>query len=171
MAKAAIAGFNRIIKKCPHCGDKGPKELVGEGKHLKALCPACNRTFHHLGTGIGRLFVGLIGVLVVIALLYATIAPQGEAPTQPTEEPVASAPVTKPTARAPRAEALSGKDVEAAKQRAISLYPDIGRAGTPMNQEFVRRYQRYLAERPEYFDQPEWPTILARECAAAVPQN
>lgn len=72
MAKAAIAGFNKTMKKCPHCGTQGPKDLVGGPKRinwvmfiillicgvvgllyvplwykssLEAYCPACNKSF------------------------------------------------------------------------------------------------------------------------------
>lgn len=73
MAKAAIAGFNKTMKKCPNCGTQGPKDIVGGPKRvnwimfiilllftagvgllyvpwwykssLEAYCPACNKSF------------------------------------------------------------------------------------------------------------------------------
>ena len=73
MAKVAMAGFNKTVKKCPSCGTEGPKELVGGPKrtnwiifsllllftggigliftslwrksNLEAFCPSCNTTF------------------------------------------------------------------------------------------------------------------------------
>jgi hypothetical protein len=59
---------------------------------------------------------------------------------------------------------LNGPQVEAAKRRAIQDYPALGVAGSPMNVEYVRRYKSRLAEHPEYFADPDWPTRLAREC-------
>jgi hypothetical protein len=53
-----------------------------------------------------------------------------------------------------------------AQQRAIRLYPDLGVAGSALNQEFVARYRRYKTDRPAFFKDPEWPTALARECMA-----
>ena len=74
MAKAAIAGFQKVMKKCPYCKTEGPKELVAGPKRtswiifiilllftagigliliplwrrtsLEALCPNCNKSFH-----------------------------------------------------------------------------------------------------------------------------
>ena len=75
MPKAAIAGFQKIVRKCPNCKEDGPKELVSAGEKkvrwlmffllipvfpllivyplwykntlsLQAYCPKCNKTFH-----------------------------------------------------------------------------------------------------------------------------
>jgi hypothetical protein len=53
------------------------------------------------------------------------------------------------------------------QQRATKLYPDLAIATSKLNQEFVRRYRQYQKEKPAFFNDPEWPTALARECQAA----
>lgn len=63
----------------------------------------------------------------------------------------------------------TGPAAEAAKQRAIARYPQLAVAGSALNRAFVERVQRYQRERPSVFDDPEWPTTIARECV--VPSN
>jgi len=59
MAKGAVAGFQKVVRKCPKCKTDGAKELV-EGRrkrtwytfwllkksNLEALCPNCGHTFN-----------------------------------------------------------------------------------------------------------------------------
>ena len=59
-------------------------------------------------------------------------------------------------------------DPLAAQKSAILLYPDLGAAGTPLNKEFARRYNLYKASNPHFFDEPDWPIRLAKECAESV---
>ena len=54
-----------------------------------------------------------------------------------------------------------------AQQRAVKLFPDLAKPGSDLNWEFVRRYKLYQSENPAYFNNPEWPTQLARESAGA----
>ena len=54
------------------------------------------------------------------------------------------------------------------RQRAVQLYPQLGVAGSPLNREFVARHNRYKAERPAFFINPEWPMQLAKECVNAL---
>jgi hypothetical protein len=51
------------------------------------------------------------------------------------------------------------------RAEALRLYPALGIANTPLNDEFVARYNRYREEKPEFFRDPAWPVILAKECA------
>lgn len=60
----------------------------------------------------------------------------------------------------------SGPTADAAKQRAIGRYPQLAVAGSALNRAFVERVHRYQRERPGIFDDPDWPTTIARECAA-----
>jgi hypothetical protein len=62
----------------------------------------------------------------------------------------------------------TGHAVDAAKWRAVARYPRLGIAGSPLNRAFVERVRRYQSEKPQIFDDPEWPTAIARECAADV---
>ncbi len=54
------------------------------------------------------------------------------------------------------------------RQRAVQLYPQLGVAGSPLNREFVARHNRYKAERPAFFIDPEWPMQLVEECVKAL---
>jgi hypothetical protein len=55
-----------------------------------------------------------------------------------------------------------------AQQRAMKLYPELAVPNSKINQEFIRRYHQYQKVNPAFFNDPEWPTTLARECQAAV---
>lgn len=52
------------------------------------------------------------------------------------------------------------------QRKAIELYPQLGVAGSPFNQRFVAAYQERKETTPEFFANPQWPVLLARECAA-----
>lgn len=56
----------------------------------------------------------------------------------------------------------------AAQQRAMQLYPELGIANSPLNREFIRRYRKYQIEDKHYFDDPDWPTRLAKESKAGL---
>lgn len=60
----------------------------------------------------------------------------------------------------------TGYAADAAKSRAIARYPQLAVAGSPLNSAFVARVRRYQVEKPQVFDDPEWPTQIARECEA-----
>jgi hypothetical protein len=50
----------------------------------------------------------------------------------------------------------------------VRAFPELAVANSPLNREFVRRYNLYRKENREYFEDPDWPTKLARESAAAI---
>lgn len=52
-----------------------------------------------------------------------------------------------------------------AKGEAMRRYPGIGVAESPENVLFVKRVQELRTERPEFFDEPEWPLYLAEALA------
>jgi hypothetical protein len=55
-----------------------------------------------------------------------------------------------------------------AKIKALARYPELGKANSSLNTEFVRRYHLYRENRPSYFQNPEWPMQLAEESAKAL---
>ena len=55
-----------------------------------------------------------------------------------------------------------------AQKRATAIYPDLAVRNSPLNQEFVRRYRQYQTTNRHYFEDPEWPTKLAKESKEAV---
>ncbi|MEO6754358.1 MAG: DUF4236 domain-containing protein [Chthoniobacteraceae bacterium] len=64
----------------------------------------------------------------------------------------------------------TGHAADAAKWRAVALYPRLGVVDSPLNRSFVERVRRYQSEKPRIFDDPEWPTVIARECVAELGQ-
>lgn len=55
-----------------------------------------------------------------------------------------------------------------AERRAAEEFPDLKKKDSALNVEFVKRYQAYRAEKPEFFTDPRWPIVLAEESAAAL---
>ncbi len=54
---------------------------------------------------------------------------------------------------------------EQAKRQAVSVYPELGVAGTAVNREYVRRYKLYRSVNPAFFEEPDWPIRLAEMLA------
>ena len=67
----------------------------------------------------------------------------------------------------PAPKATAGASAEA-QMRAITAYPALGVADSPLNREFLVRAKRYQVGKPELFNDPEWPTKLAEECQRAI---
>lgn len=61
-----------------------------------------------------------------------------------------------------------GSSIADAEKRAIQRFPDLASPGTPLNLEFVRRYQEYQAWKKSYFADPDWPSKLAAECQQSI---
>lgn len=57
---------------------------------------------------------------------------------------------------------------DAAQREAVRRYPELGQAGSALNQEFVARHKRLQQEQPEALRDPSWPLRLAEEAAQAV---
>lgn len=57
---------------------------------------------------------------------------------------------------------------DAAQREAVRRYPDLGKSGSTLNQEFVARHKRLQQEQPEALRDPSWPLRLAEEAAQAV---
>jgi len=49
------------------------------------------------------------------------------------------------------------------QQRAIQLYPDLAKSDSALNREFLRRVKAYQQDNTDFFKNPEWPTVLAKE--------
>ena len=55
-----------------------------------------------------------------------------------------------------------------AQREAVRRYPQLGIAGSPLNQDFVARYKRYQREHPEQLRDTSWPLRLADESARTI---
>lgn len=112
----------------------------------------------------------LIAFFAVAILISSTHPKQGSEAVEP--EPSAAVPATPaPTPRAPatpRPVPNSAAAIQAQKRATLS-YPDLARANSPLNKRFVEKVRAAQTERPEIFDDPEWPTILAKEARASLP--
>lgn len=65
--------------------------------------------------------------------------------------------------------AAHGQNTEAEwKQEAIQKYPDLARAGTPMNKRYASEYHGLRKHTPEYFNLPDWPLLLAHKVYGAI---
>ena len=53
------------------------------------------------------------------------------------------------------------------QQKAIQLYPELGKAGSPLNTAFVREVEKRKATNPDFFRSRNWPTLLAKELSEA----
>lgn len=109
--------------------------------------------------------LGFLGMLIVGALNQGT-HPDTQPGTRGMPSPSTnSSPTT--TSLGPTVVAAPGND-NAAQRRAVARFPELGRANSPLNAEFVRRYRLYRKNRPTYFENPEWPTLLAEESTKAL---
>ena len=113
-----------------------------------------------LSAGIAFRWIGAIIATAIAALVYFSTGKVTRSPKPVTQS------VPTPSTALPQP---NGANV--AQQRAIQLYPELGIMNSPLNQEFVRRYRKYQLENKRYFDDPEWPTALAKESKDALIQK
>jgi hypothetical protein len=50
------------------------------------------------------------------------------------------------------------------QQKAVSLYPALGIAGTELNLLFVKHYRELKASGAAFTEEPSWPVLLAKRC-------
>ncbi len=67
------------------------------------------------------------------------------------------------TASSGAATAVKFLDAEQAKQAALKLFPELGVAGSPLNQAFLARVQEARKSSPETFQDPNWPITVSRD--------
>ncbi len=89
---------------------------------------------------------------------------------QPRRDDFSAPPLPLATPTPPRAIPV-GHAADAAKWRAVAIYPRLGIADSPLNKAFIERARRYQTEKPQIFDDPEWATIIARECVELSEQK
>ena len=79
--------------------------------------------------------------------------------------PAAAPPVQ--TTSATSAKSNSALTVDQWRKKAMEQFPELAVAGSPLNAAFVAKYKAYQGS--NYFDSPDWPMRLAKECAGAIP--
>ena len=55
------------------------------------------------------------------------------------------------------------------QRKAVELYPQLGVAGSTFNTKFWALYQERLKSNPAFVNNPQWPVLLAQECAVQLP--
>jgi len=81
--------------------------------------------------------------------------------------PKAAPAVTTGRAISASAESTSTLTADEWKKKATEEYPGLAVVGSPLNAAFVAKYKAYQGS--NYFDTPDWPMRLAKECAQATP--
>ncbi len=51
------------------------------------------------------------------------------------------------------------------QRKAVEMYPQLGVQGSEFNKKFWGLYQQRKLSNPAYFNLPQWPVLLAKECA------
>jgi hypothetical protein len=51
------------------------------------------------------------------------------------------------------------------QRKAVSLFPDLGVAGSEFNTLFLRHFKEMQQTSPQFMEEPSWPVLLARRCA------
>jgi hypothetical protein len=62
----------------------------------------------------------------------------------------------------------TGPSATAAQQRAVAKFPQLGVKDSALHRAFLERVHRYLTDKPEVFDDADWPTTIATEAAGSV---
>lgn len=156
----------RLLNRCKNCGHT----WFPRGFDLSGKCPNCK------GEDIdftGRFYLGILVALTLCAgVFWATDRPRktAKATTPPPATPASymkSRLAGKGGSTDPLVPAKITTEAEG-RMEALRLYPDLGVANSPLNREFVARYRSYQRLQPDFFQEPAWPVILVKECAAAL---
>lgn len=158
----------RLLNRCKNCGHA----WFPRGFDLSRQCPNCG------GVDVdftGRFYLGILVVFAVGAgIFWASDRPHKVAKVT---TPPAATPQSHMKPRSPAAPGVVATDPlvppditteTEGRVEALRLYPDLGVANSPLNREFVARYRSYQRLQPDFFQDPAWPVILVKECAAAL---
>jgi hypothetical protein len=59
---------------------------------------------------------------------------------------------------------LDERTPEEWQQKAVSLFPELGVAGSKLNSLFLKHYRELQAKSPAFAEEPSWPVLLAKRC-------
>jgi hypothetical protein len=155
-----------LLNRCQNCG----YTWFPQGFDFSRRCPNCESSDVNY---MGRLYLLMLVLIAVAAgAFWATDRPHksAQAKATPASTPVAMKPrhTTHATPAAPLAPLAVITSEAEGRREALRLYPDLGVAGSALNNEFVTRYRSYQRLDPEFFQNPAWPLILAKESAVAL---
>jgi hypothetical protein len=156
-----------LLNRCKNCNFA----WFPRGFDLSRKCPNCGSVDVDF---TGRIYLVILAALAIGAgILWGSDRPHKKAkaaatpPATPQTFMKPRHPVSTPPATPGFAPVAITNEAEG-REEALRLYPDLGVPYSPLNVEFVARYNRYRRERPEYFKDPAWPVTLVKECAAAI---
>lgn len=160
-----MAMKKHLLNRCEKCGNT----WFPRGFDLSGKCPSCGSVDVDF---TGRLYLAtLVAIAIAAGLFWATDRPRKSANNAATP---ASTPVSTKmrhsadsTPAGPIAPPLITTEAEG-RFEALRLYPDLGVANSPLNREFVARYRSYQRLQPDFFQDPAWPVILAKQCASVI---
>jgi hypothetical protein len=154
----------RLLNRCKNCGHT----WFPKGFDFSKKCPSCE------GADVdaaGFLYLALLAVIAIGAgIFWATDRPHKatHAAATPTSTPSHMRPrVAKASSQIPLGPITITNEAEG-RREALRLYPELGVPNSPLNREFVIRYNSYQRLQPDVFQNPAWPVILVKESAAAI---
>lgn len=174
----------RFLNRCKDCGHT----WFPRGFDFSKKCPSC------LGSDVdtaGILYLAMLaGLAMGAGILWATdrphkpvhaaatpastpshYRPRAQMQKASSEIPLGPANVTNESRSRPGTSESESRPITnetEGRLEALRLYPDLGIANSPLNREFVVRYNSYQRLQPEIFQNPAWPVILVKESAAAI---
>ena len=154
----------RLLNRCKDCGHT----WFPRGFDFTRKCPSCAGS--EVDTA-GILYLLLLaGIAIGAGIFWATDRPHKvtHAAATPASTPShMRSHVAQASAEIPSGPITIVNEADG-RREALRLYPDLGVANSPLNREFVIRYNSYQRLQPEIFQNPAWPVILAKESAAAI---
>lgn len=120
---------------------------------------------------VAAVLFGLVAVAVLVSHFEDKGSESGASVSaQPTARMVTPTPPLAPSPVSVKTTIKAPKVVNAAdsQKRAIALYPDLGVSGSPLNREFLRRYNGLKASGDPLLQEPDWPEKLAKQSSDAL---
>ncbi len=59
---------------------------------------------------------------------------------------------------------LSRRSPQEWQRKAVSLFPELGEAGSEFNKLFLERFRKLQETSPTFLEEPSWPVLLAKRC-------
>lgn len=59
---------------------------------------------------------------------------------------------------------LSRRSPQEWQRKAVSLFPELGEAGSEFNKLFLERFRKLQETSPAFLEEPSWPVLLAKRC-------
>lgn len=153
-----------LLNRCQECGNT----WFPRGFDLSRKCPKCHSPDVDF---TGRIYLGMLVAIALLAgIFWASDRPHHPKQAMATSESTPASKLRHVAESTPVAQIAPPLIATEAQGRAeaLRLYPDLGVADSPINREFVTRYRSYQRLDPDFFQDPAWPVILVKQCAAVI---